>query len=91
MAPSNREKESDPVNALRSIAGIANRLEQEISDAIAVARTAVEQSADEVQDIQASALHLIWYKLEKIQEAHAQITTLAPHAKLVQQKFVSRG
>ncbi len=78
MEMSNVPKESASNNTLRSIAGIANQLEVHISDAMGVVRTAVEESSDEVMDTRMGALYLIWYRLEQIQKAHAQIVKLAP-------------
>lgn len=78
MARSKGQKESASVNALRNIAGIACRLEQHLSDAIGVARSAVEGTADEKLDIRMGALYLLWHKLELIQAAHAQIAYICP-------------
>ena len=50
MTPSNWNKDRDPVNTLRSIAGIANQLEEHISDAMGVVRIAVKESSDAVMD-----------------------------------------
>lgn len=78
MAKRDGHKESPPVNALRRIAGLAAELEQHLSDAIGVARAAVEGTADEKLDIRMSALYLIWHKLELLQKAHARIAYIAP-------------
>lgn len=65
----------------------ANRdLSLHISDALAVARTAVEECETEECNITEGALRLIWHKLEKMQECQALLTALGKHIQPQQAK-----
>ena len=81
MTRSNREKQSEGIDPLQNIAGIAYDMELHIEDVIGITRTAQERSQDselENEDC-AAALGLIMYRLEQIQEGHELIAKNAPY------------
>ncbi len=78
------EKNCGQFDPLRNISGLALEMEDDISDAIAIARTAKERSINaenEGEEFNCSdALGLILYRLVQVQECHALIVKNAPYS-----------
>lgn len=87
MGESDRQKQIERKYSARNLAD--RDLARHIADAIAVTRTAVEQTTDEDPGGLEGALHLIWYKLAQAQKAHDLLTCLTP--KLAQHKRPERN
>ena len=77
------EKESDQINPLQNVAGIAFDMELQIQDAIGVVRTAQERQWDNEEGDCSDALGLVLFRLEQIREGHALIAKNAPYRNYV--------
>ncbi len=80
----NEKKESEQINPrkinpLENISGIAYDMELQIRDAICIARTVRERQMDEEHEDCESAINLILYRLDQIQDGHALIVKNAPY------------
>ncbi|MDR4469823.1 MAG: hypothetical protein MRJ68_16260 [Nitrospira sp.] len=73
VAKRTKEPTPEPINPLKNIEGIAFEMEDKVNHTIAIARTALDQLADDEEANGQGALELIVYRLKQIADCHELI------------------